>query len=194
MKKIFLLLFSIALCMFMVYLPSQLNFVYRFEVQLKDYLIVLIVPVFLSVIIALFIYPKKYYLQRLFPAIIISYLLMFGFMGYLLIENYIENQKIINDARKEAQADIKKGIVKRIEGTGLILPDKNYFKRKEVFDSLEINKYGFYTMSTGCIIDVRNDYYNEVVDKYLEKRNGKNWKKEYEKDILEIIKKYPIKE
>lgn len=115
-------------------------------------------------------------------------------MGYLLIENYIENQKIINDARKEAQADIKKGIVKRIEGTGLILPDKNYFKRKEVFDSLEINKYGFYTMSTGCIIDVRNDYYNEVVDKYLEKRNGKNWKKEYEKDILEIIKKYPIKE
>lgn len=195
MRKYFLLLVSIFLCLFIVFIPSQLKFVnYNWEVRLKDYLIVLIIPIFLSIIIALFLYTKRFYWDRLFPALIISYFLMFGFLSYNLIDKYIENQKVINIARSKAEKDIKKGIIKKIESTGLILPDKNYKIRSRKIDSLERNKYGYFTESTGCIILEDNKYYNEVVDKYLEKRNGKNWKAELKRDINSILKKYPYEE
>ena len=55
-------------------------------------------------------------------------------------------------------------------------------------------KYGFFVESTGCIIYEEDSYYNEVVDEYLQKKNGKNWENQYEKEVALIIKKYPIKE
>ena len=52
----------------------------------------------------------------------------------------------------------------------------------------------FFVESTGCIIHEEDKYYNEAVDEYLKKENGKNWENQYEKEIALIIKKYPIKE
>ena len=45
-----------------------------------------------------------------------------------------------------------------------------------------------------CIIYKEDKYYNEAVDEYLQKRNGKNWENQYKKEVALIIKKYPIKE
>ena len=193
MKKYFLLFTSISIGMLMFFLHSKINFTY-WEVEIKDYLMILIIPIFLSLIIALFIYNKKFYWERLLPALIISYFLMFGFLSYQFIDKYIVNQKIINIARNKAEKDIKEGIIKKIESTGLIIADKNYEIRSKKIDSLERNKYGYFTESTGCIIFEENKYYNEAVDEYLEKRNGKNWKAELKKDINLILKKYPIEE
>ena len=193
MKKYFLLFTSISIGMLMFFLHSKINFTY-WEVEIKDYLMILIIPIFLSLIIALFIYTKKFYWERLLPALIISYFLMFGFLSYQFIDKYIENQKIINIARNKAEKDIKEGIIKKIESTGLIIADKNYEIRSKKIDSLERNKYGYFTESTGCIIFEENKYYNEAVDEYLEKRNGKNWNAELKKDINLILKKYPIEE
>ena len=39
-----------------------------------------------------------------------------------------------------------------------------------------------------------DSYYNEAIDEYLQKRNGENWEKEYEKDLDLIMKEYPYKE
>lgn len=192
MKKYILLLTSIFLCLFMVFLPSELDLINYWEIELKDYLVVLIIPIFLSIIISLFVYTKRLYWHRLLPSLIISYFLTFVFLSYNVIDEFIQSQKIINAAREKAQKDINKGIIKKIESTGLLLPDKNYEIRSKKIDPLERNKYGYYTESTGCIVMNENKYYNEVVDKYLEKKNGKNWKKEFNKEIDLILKKYPV--
>ena len=67
-------------------------------------------------------------------------------------------------------------------------------KRVKEIDSLQRKKYGFFVESTGCIIYEEDKYYNEAVDEYLQKKNGKNWENQYEKEVALIIKKYPIKE
>jgi hypothetical protein len=72
----------------------------------------------------------------------------------------LHNQKL------EAQNDIKKGIVKRRIGTGFLIIDENYDKRSNKIDSLERNKYGFFTESTGCMIFEEDSYYNEAIEEY----------------------------
>ena len=101
---------------------------------------------------------------------------------------------ILEKQRLEALNDIKKGIVKKKFGSGLIIFDENYDKRVKEIDSLQRKKYGFFVESTGCIIYEEDKYYNEAVDEYLQKKNGKNWENQYKKEVALIIKKYPIKE
>ena len=194
MKKYLLLLISIILCLITLYLINQINPYYVLKDNLEEYLYILVLPIFLSFIVALFVYIKEYYWNRLFPSLIISYLITFVFLGIYFIDSYLDKQKMIQNQKLEAQNDIKKGIVKRRIGTGFLIIDENYDKRSNKIDSLERNKYGFFTESTGCMIFEEDKYYNETVDEYLQKRNGKNWEKEYEKDLDLIKKKYPYKE
>ena len=194
MKKYLLLLISIILCLITLYLINQINPYYVLQENIKEYLYLLVLPIFLSFIVALFVYIKEYYWNRLFPSLIISYLITFVFLGIYFIDSYLDKQKMIENQKLEAQNDMKKGIVKRRIGTGFLIIDENYDKRSNKIDSLERNKYGFFTESTGCMIFEEDKYYNETVDEYLQKRNGKNWEKEYEKDLDLIKKKYPYKE
>ena len=194
MKKYLLLLISIILCLITLYLINQINPYYVLKENIKEYLYLLVIPIFLSFIVALFVYIKEYYWNRLFPSLIISYLITFVFLGIYFIDSYLDKQKMIENQKLEAQNDIKKGIVKRRIGTGFLIIDENYNKRSNKTDSLERNKYGFFTESSGCMIFEEDKYYNETVDEYLQKRNGKNWEKEYGKDLDLIKKKYPYKE
>ena len=194
MKKYLLLLISIILCLITLYLINQINPYYVLQENIKEYLYLLVLPIFLSFIVALFVYIKEYYWNRLFPSLIISYLITFVFLGIYFIDSYLDKQKMIQNKKLEAQNDIKKGIVKRRIGTGFLIIDENYDKRRKKVDSLERNKYGFFTESTGCMIFEEDKYYNEAVDEYLQKRNGENWEKEYEKDLDLIMKEYPYKE
>ena len=194
MKKYLLLLISIILCLITLYLINQINPYYVLQENIKEYLYLLVLPIFLSFIVALFVYIKEYYWNRLFPSLIISYLITFVFLGIYFIDSYLDKQKMIENQKLEAQNDMKKGIVKRRIGTGFLIIDENYDKRRKKVDFLERNKYGFFTESTGCMIFEEDKYYNETVDEYLQKRNGKNWEKEYEKDLDLIKKKYPYKE
>jgi hypothetical protein len=194
MRKYFLLLISIILCLVTLYLINQINPYYVLKDNIEEYLYLLVIPIFLSFIVALFVYIKEYYWNRLFPSLIISYLITFVFLGIYFIDSYLDKQKMIQNKKLEAQNDIKKGIVKRRIGTGFLIIDENYDKRSNKIDSLERNKYGFFTESTGCMIFEEDKYYNEAIDEYLQKRNGKNWEKEYEKDLDLIMKEYPYKE
>jgi hypothetical protein len=191
MKKYLLLLISIILCLITLYLINQINPYYVLQENIKEYLYLLVIPIFLSFIVALFVYIKEYYWNRLFPSLIISYLITFVFLGIYFIDSYLDKQKMIENQKLEAQNDIKKGIVKRRIGTGFLIIDENYDKRSNKIDSLERNKYGFFTESTGCMIFEEDSYYNEAIDEYLQKRNGENWEKEYEKDLDLIMKEYP---
>lgn len=194
MRKYLLLLISIFLCLVTLYLINVINPYYVLQENIKEYLYLLVIPIFLTFIIALFVKTKEYYWNRLFPSLIISYLITFVFLGIYFFDSYLDKQKIIEKQRLEALNDIKKGIVKKKFGSGLIIFDENYDKRVKEIDSLQRKKYGFFVESTGCIIYEEDKYYNEAVDEYLQKRNGKNWENQYEKEIALIIKKYPIKE
>ena len=59
----------------------QLSAMYTDLVQenIKEYLYLLVIPIFLTFIIALFVNTKEYYWNRLFPSLIISYLITFVF-------------------------------------------------------------------------------------------------------------------
>jgi hypothetical protein len=52
--------------------------------------------------------------------------------------------------------------------------------------------YGFHQSNVGCLISTPQlrgiDSYNSKVEKYLIKRNGKDWRKKYQKEIDSIIK------
>ena len=194
MKKYLLLLISILLCLVTLYLINVINPYYVLQENIKEYLYLLVIPIFLTFIIALFVNTKEYYWNRLFPSLIISYLITFVFLGIYFFDSYLDKQKIIEKQRLEALNDIKKGIVKKKFGSGLIIFDENYDKRVKEIDSLQRKKYGFFVESTGCIIYEEDKYYNEAVDEYLQKKNGKNWENQYKKEVALIIKKYPIKE
>jgi hypothetical protein len=52
--------------------------------------------------------------------------------------------------------------------------------------------YGFHESNVGCTVTITQlrgiDAYNAEIEKYLNKRNGKNWRKEYEAELDSLIK------
>ncbi|MFY7669524.1 hypothetical protein ACOSP6_00415 [Tenacibaculum sp. MEBiC06402] len=65
-----------------------------------------------------------------------------------------------------------------------------------IFSHTELNmiseKYGFKNVNFGCIVTQSElngiDFYNAVMEEYLEKKNGINWRKKYNKEIDSLIK------
>ncbi len=52
-------------------------------------------------------------------------------------------------------------------------------------------KYGFHEANVGCVLskpEIRGiDYYNSEIEKYLNRRNGINWRKKYEAELELLI-------
>lgn len=95
------------------------------------------------------------------------------------------NQGKVDSAQGDALADIRKGDIHLIAyGT----PD---FFMMDKIDSLA-KQYGFYYKNEGCVIDVTSDAYSKIYNKvmvdFLEKRNGKNWMKRFDRDADAIEK------
>ncbi len=80
-----------------------------------------------------------------------------------------------------ANQDIELGNV-RFVSFGLPLGSS----KNEEIDSLEI-AYGFKTDNIGCIVTTQEinaiETYNNVVEQHLRKRNGNNWKMNYQRQI-----------
>lgn len=66
-----------------------------------------------------------------------------------------------------------------------------------IFSNTELNvitkKYGFKNVNFGCMVNQCElkgiDSYNAEIEKYLEKKNGVNWRTKYKKEIDSLIKK-----
>ena len=65
MRKYLLLLISILLCLVTLYLINVINPYYVLQENIKEYLYLLVIPIFLTFIIALFVNTKEYYWNRL---------------------------------------------------------------------------------------------------------------------------------
>jgi hypothetical protein len=75
-----------------------------------------------------------------------------------------------------ANRDIKNGKIQLLE-TGLISPEPNiaWDKKQEAEKKLE-KQFGYKSVYLGCIVTHGIVIYNSVMEDYLDKVNGKNWK------------------
>ncbi len=75
-----------------------------------------------------------------------------------------------------ANRDIKNGKIQILE-TGFIMPELNvdWEKKQDAEKRLE-KQFGYKSVYHGCIVTHGIDIYNSVMEDYLEKINGKNWR------------------
>ena len=88
----------------------------------------------------------------------------------------------------EAKENIKNGKVK------LILVGNRYFCPPLDQQNELAKKYG-YEIKHICTLQISDgielhDGYNKIINQYLDKRNGKNWRKQYVNELNELCKKY----
>jgi len=82
---------------------------------------------------------------------------------------------------KLAHADLKNGNIKFLIRGGIV---SSYIKGQEVFEK----KYGVAYYSFGCVMPVNisiNDY-NKVVASFMDRKYGRDWRKEVRSDIQGI--------
>lgn len=82
---------------------------------------------------------------------------------------------------KLANVDLKNGSVKFLIRGGIV---SSYVKGQEVFEA----KYGIAYYSFGCVMPVNisiNDY-NKVVASFMDRKYGRDWRKEVRSDIQGI--------
>ncbi|WP_290792358.1 hypothetical protein [Flavihumibacter sp. UBA7668] len=81
----------------------------------------------------------------------------------------------------QAKSDLHNGIV-QIVGYGLPL----WSSKEAEIDSIQ-SVYGFKTVEFGCIVTPAElngiEHYNQTVEDWLNKRNGKDWLRAYEKSV-----------
>ncbi len=82
---------------------------------------------------------------------------------------------------RQAKKDLKNGTVQFIS-VGLPLASS---KDAEIASLKQ--RYGFKTVEFGCVVTAQElngiDQYNQIVEKWLSNRNGKGWRKAYQKSI-----------
>jgi len=94
-----------------------------------------------------------------------------------------------NKYSKQAKEDIKKdSIIFETAGLPIFIYDQTTYQK---IDSIRRN-YGIMIKNTGCVVDIINikgqDKYDEIVMPYLEKRNGKGWRKRMDDEIDKLEK------
>jgi len=96
------------------------------------------------------------------------------------------NPKVLVDSAKVysiklANADLKRGSIKFLLRGGIV---STYVKGQEIFEK----KYGIAYAEFGCVMPVNisiNDY-NKVVASFMDRKYGKDWRKEVRNDIQGI--------
>ncbi|PIF44622.1 hypothetical protein CLU96_1599 [Chryseobacterium sp. 52] len=111
------------------------------------------------------------------------------FFVYMSADGFIKNKRKLTNQEnyylQEAKKDIKKDqIVMRY--TGGLSVSVNDQKTTKQIDRVA-KKYGIIMQNTGCTIDMMDikaqEKYTALTNPYLEKRNGKDWKKRMQKEI-----------
>ncbi len=109
--------------------------------------------------------------------IVIASAIVFSWWNYGLFSNY---------NYFTAKRDIKNGNVKFISFGLPMLSSKD----SEI--KMVMTKYGFKERNVGCTVTEQEinaiETYNNVVEQYLTRRNGENWRATYKKEIDSLYK------
>lgn len=119
--------------------------------------------------------------------------LLFLFISFHNLNIFFKTKSQVTESEnkytKQAKEDIKKdSIIFETGGLPVFIYDKKTYQK---IDSIRRN-YGITIKNTGCVVDIINikgqDKYDEIVMPYLDKRNGKGWRKRMDHEIDQLEK------
>ena len=127
-----------------------------------------------GLLLGLFIFRKQNYKRRIWLTIPIAFILFSCADIIMAATSYYGLNEEYNYL--SANRDIKNGKIQILE-IGLILPDPNidWNKEQEAEKKLE-KKFGYKSVYLGCTMTHGIGIYNYVMEDYLEKVNGKDWR------------------
>jgi len=199
LSLIILLLVNIIGCYLTNYPDSfRLVEIIKFQLEWKFILIFCLIIFIISLVISLLIYKKKKIIEKTILLMVCFYTIGVIITLTTSVYNFFERKKefdeLLTKFKKKAEIDIKNDKVKYFS-SGLKLPQKKskLIKIDSVIEKIH-NKFGIFHSSLGCTIhpglyNAEKEYY-KITDKYLEKRNEKNWKAKMKSEIDSINKLY----
>lgn len=175
---------------FILTISAALTFILAFILDSSDFgqdwqnswtgfdirIILLIIAIVISVglVLGLFLFRSKSYKERISLTLPISFILFsFADISKTVISHYGLDEEYNYFSAKR---DIKNGKVLILE-TGLTLPTPNInWDKQQAAEEITANRFGYKTVYLGCIVTNGIGIYNSVVEDYLDKVNGKNWR------------------
>lgn len=128
----------------------------------------------LGLLLGLFFFRKKTYKQRVSWTLPIAFILFsladitkatIGYYGLNEEYNYFT-----------AKRDIKKGKIQILK-MGLLMPDPNIsWEKQQAIQRIVEKRFGYKSLYLGCVATNGCFIYNKVMEDYLDKINGKDWR------------------
>ena len=159
------------------------NIVWK-DIEITRVLLIVAIIVSAGLLLGLFLFYKQNYTRRILLTIPIAFILFACADIIMSTTSYYGLNEDYNYF--SAKRDIKNGKIQILE-TGLILPEPNvdWVKKQETKEKLE-EQFGYKSVYIGCIVRHGIGIYNSVMEDYLEKVNGKNWRTK-ERQMLDSI-------
>jgi hypothetical protein len=167
--------FILALALDLTYFGQDTDIVWK-NVEVLKILFVVTILITVGLLFGLFFFRKKNYKNRILLTIPICFIL-FAFVN---ISKTAINYYGLNEEYNyfTAKQDIRNDKIQLLE-TGLALPDPNtnvdWNKKQDAEKKVE-KQFGYKSINLGCTVTNGIDIYNSVMENYLEKVNGKNWR------------------
>jgi amino acid transporter len=157
------------------------------DIEILKILVVIIILIVAGLLLALFFFRKKNYKNRVLLTIPICFILF----AIVDISKTAINYYGLNEEYNyfTAKQDIRKGKIQLLETTGLTLPDPNTnvdWNKKQNAEKKVEKQFGYKTINLGCTWTNGIGIYNSVMENYLKKVNGKNWRAN-ERQIFDSI-------
>ena len=144
------------------------------NIEIVRVLAIVLIITAIGLLLGLFLFRKQNYKRRIVLTIPIAFILFSCADIIMTATNYYGLNEEYNYF--SANRDIKNGKIQILE-TGLILPEPNidWDKKQDVEKRLE-KQFGYKSIYLGCSVTHGIGIYNSVMEAYLEKVNGKNWR------------------
>ncbi|MXS69682.1 hypothetical protein GSF70_00460 [Flavobacteriaceae bacterium W22] len=190
-----LIFFSNIITFYGINYPTKFNFLFNFNGYGFEYIIIILVIIAIPTALISTLNFKNLNFKNKFLGIFalvntvfLAFIIFEGISGYKMMKN--EYLKLEKEYVNKANLDIKNDRVTYRYAGGLTISECNQNTENKI-DSIN-KRYGLIFVNTGCVVMEHEinaqEKYAEIVKRYLEKRNGKNWEQKMEKEI-EIIKR-----
>ena len=144
------------------------------KIQVSRILAIVAMVASVGLLLGLILFRKQNYKTRIKLTIPIAFILFSIANIIMSATNYYGLNEEYNYF--SANRDIENGKIQLLE-TGLILPEPNVnWDNKQKAENKIEKKFGYRSVYLGCTLTNGIDIYNSVMEDYLEKVNGRNWR------------------